>query len=203
MVDVSHLSDRAFWQVLELSATPVVATHSSLRHFTPGFQRNLSDDMVRALAANGGVVQINFGSGFVTAAARRWSNRYAAAAQAYAAAQGIGADSEKMRAFSEQYRASLPYPYATTSHVLDHIDRVVQLVGIDHVGLGSDFDGVGDSLPIGLKDVSAYPELVLGLLHRGYSQEDIGKILAGNLLRVWRANERYAEQAGTTTRCAL
>ena len=203
MVDISHLSDKAAWQVLELSQTPVIASHSSLRHFTPGFQRNMSDDMVKALGENGGVIQINFGSSFLTAAARNWSDTYAATAKAYAEAQNLESDDEKMRAFAEQYRASLPYPYATTKQVLDHIDRAVKIAGIDHVGIGSDYDGVGDSLPLGLEDVSKYPELIIGLAQRGYSREDMRKILAGNVLRVWKEVEDYAASQGQPVTCAI
>jgi membrane dipeptidase len=86
------------------------------------------------------------------------------------------------------------YPFATLDEVLDHFDRVVRLVGINHVGIGSDYDGVGDTLPIGLKDVSSYPNLIQGLLERGYSQKDIEKILGGNLMRVWRQVEEYASR---------
>ena len=203
MIDVSHLSDDAFWQVIERSATPVVATHSSLRHFTPGFERNMSDDMVKALAAQGGVIQINFGSSFLTARARAWSDKLAADSFAYAQANGLQPDDPRMAAFREQYRAAQPFPYAATRHVLDHIDRAVALAGIDAVGLGSDYDGVGDSLPIGLKDVSTFPALIAGLLQRGYDLEAISKILGGNILRVWRANESYAEAAGYPVRCAI
>ena len=85
-----------------------------------------------------------------------------------------------------------PYPYASLDEVLDHFDRVVKLVGVDHVGIGSDYDGVGDTLPVGLKDVSTYPVLIQGLLDRGYSQKDIQKILGGNLIRVWKEVEEYA-----------
>ena len=203
MVDISHLSDKAAWQVLELSKTPVIASHSSMRHFTPGFHRNMTDEMVKALGENGGVIQINFGSSFLTATARAWSDKYSSDAKAYAEAQGLESGDEKMRAFSEQYRASLPFPYATTKHVLDHIDRAVEMAGIDHVGIGSDYDGVGDSLPMGLKDVSNYPELIIGLSRRGYSREDINKILAGNVLRVWQEVEAYAVSQGQPVTCAL
>lgn len=203
MVDISHLSDKAAWQVLEISKTPVIASHSSMRHFTPGFHRNMSDDMLKALGENGGVIQINFGSSFLTASARNWSDKYSADAKAYREAQNIQSGDEKMRAFAEQYRASLPFPYATTKHVLDHIDRAVEIAGIDHVGIGSDYDGVGDSLPLGLKDVSNYPELVIGLSRRGYPKEAIGKILAGNVLRVWREVEIYAESQGQPVTCSL
>lgn len=203
MVDISHLSDKAAWQVLELSKVPVIASHSSMRHFTPGFHRNMSDEMVKALGANGGVIQINFGSSFLTKAARDWSDKFSAASTEYAEVNNLERGDERMRGFAEQYRAALPYPYATTKHVLDHIDRAVEIAGIDHVGLGSDYDGVGDSLPMGLKDVSSYPELVLGLSRRGYSQEDIAKILAGNVLRVWRDVENFAAAAGQSVTCAL
>ena len=203
MVDISHLSDKAAWQVLNLSKTPVIASHSSLRHFTPGFHRNMTDDMLKGLAAQGGVLQINFGSSFLTATARNWSDKYSETADAYAKAHNLESGDEKMRAFAEQYRASLPFPFATTKHVLDHIDRAVEIAGIDHVGVGSDYDGVGDSLPLGLKDVSSYPQLIIGLSERGYSLEDIGKILAGNVLRVWREVELYAESQGQPVTCAL
>ena len=104
----------------------------------------------------------------------------------------MGEDSAEVAAFDEKYRKENPYPYSTLSQVLDHIDHVVELIGIDHVGIGSDFDGVGDSLPTGLKDVSTYPNLVQGMLDRGYSRADIEKVLSGNLLRVWSEVEKYA-----------
>lgn len=203
MVDISHLSDKAATQVLALSKVPVIASHSSMRHFTPGFHRNMTDDMVKALGDNGGVIQINFGSSFLTKAARSWSDKFSAAAAEYAKVHNLERDDERMRGFSEQYRAALPFPFATTRHVLDHIDRAVEIAGIDHVGIGSDYDGVGDSLPLGLKDVSSYPELILGLSKRGYAPDDIRKILAGNILRVWREVETYAAQAGQPVTCAL
>ncbi|MEM7218831.1 MAG: dipeptidase [Pseudomonadota bacterium] len=203
MVDISNLSDQAAWDVLEVSQAPVIASHSSLRHFTPGWQRNMSDEMVVALGRAGGVIQINYGSSFVTQQARAYAERLAAAASAYAINRGIDAAHPAVGEFREQYRAAYPYPYAATDHVLDHIDRAVELAGIDAVGIGSDFDGVGDTLPIGLKDVSSYPALIAGLLDRGYALADIQKILGGNLLRVWRANEVFGEAAGTPVSCAL
>ena len=103
--------------------------------------------------------------------------------------------------FLTDYRADHPYPFATVDDVLDHFDRAVQLAGIEHVGIGSDYDGVGDSLPDGLKDVSQYPNLVAGLRSRGYSNEDIEKLLGGNLMRVWRSVEAHAEQQGTVRQC--
>lgn len=202
MIDISHLSDKAAWQVLELSATPVIASHSSLRHFIPGFHRNMTDEMVKALADNGGVIQINFGSGFILEASRTWSSRRSAAEAGFRREQGSAVTPESIQAFREQWRTENPYPFADTNVVLDHIDRVVALAGINAVGIGSDYDGVGDTLPIGLKDVSTFPNLVQGLLDRGYSKSDIRKILGKNLIRVWRANEAYAEANGYPTICA-
>ena len=199
IIDISHLSDKAAWQVLELSEAPIVASHSSLRHFIPGFHRNMSDDMVKAVADAGGVVQINFGSGFVSRAAREWTIRRDTAMLARFMDQA--ADADARRQFIDAYAAEHPYPYATVDTVLDHIDRTVQLGGIDHVGLGSDFDGVGDTLPRGLKDVGDFPNLVAGLLRRGYDENGIEKILGQNLMRVWREVERYAEGLGLSTKC--
>ena len=163
MVDVSHLSDAAFDDVLRVSRAPVVATHSSARHFTPGWERNLDDGRIRALAAAGGVIQISFGSMFIT--------------PAYQAALNV---------------SNPEPPRGTVSDVADHIDHVVRLVGADHVGIGSDYDGV-PSVPVGLQDVSTYPALVAELLGRGYAEGDVRKLLGENLLRVWRDVERLAE----------
>ncbi|MCH8171761.1 MAG: dipeptidase [Proteobacteria bacterium] len=192
MVDVSHVSDDAFWDVLAVSKTPVIATHSSLRYFTPGFERNLSDDMVKALAEKGGVVMINFGSAFLTQDANQQGTAFYAAYGAWLEQEGLVDSGELSNQFRAQYFSEQGYPYATMDQVLDHFDRVVKIAGIDYVGIGSDYDGVGDSLPVGLKDVSMYPNLIKGLLDRGYSEEDIGKILSGNIFRVWRAVEDYA-----------
>ena len=190
MIDISHLSDKAAWQVLELSKAPVIASHSSLRHFIPGFHRNMSDDMVKAVAAQGGVVQINFGSGFVSEPARRWAHERDGAMRDQLGDQI--ADATARRAFMETYREDNPYPFATIETVVDHIERVVELAGADHVGLGSDFDGVGDTLPIGLKDVGDFPALIDGLLQRGYNDETIAKILGQNLMRAWGEAERMS-----------
>lgn len=194
MVDVSHISDQAFYQVVELSAVPVIASHSSARHFVPGFERNMSDEMIKRLAQNGGVIQINFGSSFVSSKTRNYSDIFSQAMANFMAEHKVDRRSDQVKAFAETYRQQHPYPYASTNDVLDHIDHVVKLTGIDHVGIGSDYDGVGDSLPVGLKDVSSYPVLIAGLLGRGYTETDIKKILGENLLRVWSAVEVYAQQ---------
>lgn len=191
IVDISHVSDAAFYQAIDISKAPVIASHSSLRTFTPGFERNMNDDMVKALAKNQGVIMINFGSSFVSPVARSWRDNRTQKAEELA--KVFGEDSQEVKDFEEKYNTESPYPFATLEIVLDHIDHVVKLVGIDYVGIGSDYDGVGDSLPINLKDVSDFPNLVEGLLARGYSENDIKKILNENVLRVWREVEAVAK----------
>ena len=190
LIDISHVSDDAFYQVIDLSKAPVIASHSSLRAFTPGFERNMDDDMLKALADNGGIIMINFGSGFVSKEAREWRAGLSQATNRFIKENGD--DNDKLEQFEKQYREEHPYPYSSLSDVLDHIDHVVELIGIEHVGIGSDFDGVGDSLPTDLKDVSDYPNLVQGLLDRGYSEQNVKDILSGNFLRVWSEVEAYA-----------
>lgn len=187
MVDISHVSDQAFYAAIAISKAPMIASHSSLRTFTPGFERNMSDDMLKALAKNGGVIMINFGSTFLTKTAREWSDTRSAEIDKMAAE--FGETSQQVIDFKADYRNQHPFPFAQLRDVVEQIDYAVKLVGIDHVGLGSDFDGVGDSLPVGLKDVSDYPNLVQGLLDKNYSETDIEKILGGNVLRVWTAVE--------------
>ena len=156
--------------------------------------------MIRRLGRDGGVIQINFGSSFLTEAANQWymtmfteRGEWTQAWKDSQADPEATPDEEALAAFDEEYRAANPMPYATLDDVLDHIDHAVSLTSVDNVGIGSDFDGVGDSLPAGLKDVSGYPNLIAGLRTRGYSDEDIRKIMGGNLMRVWRIVEDYAE----------
>ena len=184
MIDVSHISDEAFYDVIETTEAPVIASHSSLRSFTPGFERNMSDDMLKKLAENGGVVQINFGSSFVAQQANRYRDMMKKRIQAVY--QQFGEDSDEAKRRVAEIEANNPYPYATLEQVLDHIDHVKELIGVEHIGIGSDYDGVGDSLPVGLKDVSTYPNLVQGLLDRDYSEKEIEMILGGNFTRVWQ-----------------
>ena len=193
MVDISHVSDDAFWEVMEITNAPAIASHSSARHFTPGFERNMSDEMIIALAKNGGVIQINFGSGFITAEAQEYSAARREANALFTAEHPELSESEIRKEFPAIYEIDHGrFPYSSLDNVLDHFDHVVALTSIDHVGIGSDYDGVGDSLPIDLKDVSAYPTLIQGLLDRGYSEDDIQKILNGNILRVWQAVADHA-----------
>ena len=167
MVDISHVSDAAFYQVLELSRAPVIASHSSARHFTPGWERNMSDDMIKALAAKGGVIMINFGSSFLTQEAKLWFDAMKIAREAYLQENGFDEHGDEAEAFQEEYRREHPFPYANLDDVVAHFTHVIDLVGIAHVGIGSDFDGVGDSLPEGIKDVSFYPALIGRLVEKG------------------------------------
>ena len=193
MVDISHVSDEAFWDVMDITAAPAIASHSSARHFTPEWERNIADDMIVRLAENGGVVMINYGSAFLTRSANEYDTARDDAFDVWREEHDAEEDRETRAKFNEMYaREHGAYPYATLEQTLDHFDHVVELTSIDHVGIGSDYDGVGDSLPIGLKDASSYPNLVEGLLRRGYSADEIRKILGGNLLRVWRDVESVA-----------
>lgn len=198
MVDVSHVSDPAFWDVMEITEAPAIASHSSCRHFTPDWERNMSDEMIRALAENGGVIQINFGSSFLSGEIQQVGSAYYDALRAHFEELGMkrgdpGAE-EAADAFEEEYWKDHEKRFADVTDVADHIDHVVELVGVDHVGLGSDFDGVGDSLPTGLKDASDLPNLIRVLLERGYTEEEIEKIASGNVLRVWEEVERVASE---------
>lgn len=194
MVDVSHVSDDSFWEVLELSAVPVIASHSSCRHFTPGFERNMSDAMIRHLAEHGGVIQINFGGSFLSQSYREADDEASALLRAELEHAGLTWRDADARPIIDEFRATHPIDKVDVELVADHIDHVVELVGVDHVGFGSDFDGVGDSLPVGLSDVSMYPNLIAALLRRGYGEDDIEKMCSGNVLRVWQAVEDYAAQ---------
>jgi len=199
MIDVSHVSDDAFHQVIELTKAPVIASHSSCRAFTPGWERNMADDMIVRLAENGGVIQINFGSAFLTKEAHEASDALWKARGEYQKAHDVPDGDPRLDEFTEEHRKEHPPVYADVADVVAHVDHVVELVGIDHVGLGSDFDGVGDSLPTGLKDVSYYPNLIAELLEAGYSEDDVRKICGGNLMRVWRRVEEIARELQTSS----
>jgi membrane dipeptidase len=193
MVDISHVSDSTFYDVVKLTKVPVIASHSSCRAFTPGFQRNMNDDMIKKLGENGGVIQINFGSSFLDSAVRAGNEINRKKLRVLLDEKGLTAEDSLAKPIIEQFRKDNPSLYADVEIVADHIDHVVKLAGIDHVGIGSDFDGVGDSLPTGLKDVSQYPNLIYALLKRGYSEEDIAKICYKNVWRVWNAVEQAAQ----------
>jgi membrane dipeptidase len=192
MVDVSHVSDQAFDQVLAISRAPVIASHSSCRYFTPGFERNLSDDMIRKLAQNGGVIQINFGAAFLDGDYQKASEKALEKFNQFLNLRSLAHDTDEARQYWDELKAGEPRPQVKVAAVADHIDHLVRLVGMDYVGLGSDFDGVDGELPEGLSDASQYPNLIRELLSRGYREEEIGKICSGNLVRVWKAVDAVA-----------
>jgi membrane dipeptidase len=193
MVDISHVSDSTFYQVVRMTDVPVIASHSSCRKFTPGWERNMNDDMIKKLGENGGVIQINFGSTFLDSEIKKQRDSLRNVRDVMLADAKVSMEDSvgmaMVKEFNETHKEAL---YADLDLVTDHIAHVVDLIGIDHVGFGSDFDGVGDSLPTGLKDVSMYPNLIKTLLKRGFSPEDIEKICFGNLARVWDEVEAAA-----------
>jgi len=193
MVDISHVSDSTFYQVMALSKAPCIASHSSCRKFTPGFERNMNDDMIRALGRNGGVIQINFGSSFLDSKIQERDAELRNKLSDILDEKGLKYTDPAAKEVVEAFQKAHPTLYSDVQMVANHIDHVVALAGIDHVGLGSDFDGVGDSLPTGLKDVSQYPNLICELLKRGYSEEDIAKICYKNVFRVWKQVEKVAK----------
>jgi len=192
MVDISHVSDDTFWQVMDLTKAPAIASHSSAREFTPDFERNMGDDMIKKLAENDGVIMINFGSSFLDGEYRARRATYDEHVINWLADNELTKDDPKAKAYIDEYTKSND-PWSNVAKVADHIDHVVKLTGgTKNVGFGSDFDGVGDSLPTGLKDVSAYPNLIFELLKRGYTEADIANMCYKNVFRVWRAVEKVA-----------
>ena len=194
MVDISHVSDSAFYDVMAITKAPAIASHSSCRFFTPGWERNMHDDMIKRLAENEGVIQINFGSSFLDSLSNDKFGQIRDKVRQYQEDNELADGDSAISAYNTQLKAELN-PYSTVERVADHIDRVVELAGIDYVGIGSDYDGVGDSLPEGLKDVSQYPNLIFELLKRGYSDEDIEKICYKNVWRVWNKVLEIAEKS--------
>ena len=192
MVDISHVSDETFYDVLEITKVPVIASHSSARKFTPDFERNMNDQMIKDLAKNGGVVQINFGSTFLDKEVQDQQSAARNEIMKLLKEKGLEYGDDEAEIVIENYRKTNPPLFADVKTVANHIDHVVALAGIDHVGFGSDYDGVGDSLPTGLKDVSQYPNLIRELLERGYTEADIAKICYQNVWRVWKAVDTFA-----------
>ena len=185
MIDISHVSDNTFYQVMKLSKKPCIASHSSCRYFTEGFKRNMSDDMIKELGKNGGVIQINFGTSFLDEKARLDIEDKQKILGKILKDKGLKQDDKDAKPVIEAFQKEYPILFADVETVANHIDHVKKLVGIDHIGIGSDFDGVGDTLPTGLKDVSQYPNLIYALLKRGYTEGEIAKILYQNVWRVW------------------
>ncbi len=189
MVDVSHIGEKTFWDVMSTTSRPVIASHSSVYMLCPVF-RNLKDDQIKAIAKNGGVIQVNFFSGFLDSAYLKKMNAFVKIHQSEYDSIDAGKKSGMANSsyFSKKYKNELDSMRAPFSYLFDHIDYIVKLVGVDYVGLGSDFDGI-DSPPAGLNGVEDYPKITKELLRRGYTEKDIKKILGGNFLRVYKAND--------------
>jgi membrane dipeptidase len=210
MVDISHVSDRTFFRTLVISRAPVIASHSGARSICD-VPRNMSDKMLLAVArsggpgSKGGVVQVNFFSGFVGpeyAAAmkqiRPAMEKDAQAIKDKARAEGKEYPWRELNALSRQYLDRIPRP--PLSLLIDHIDHVARVAGIDHVGLGSDFDGIDGQLPAGIDSAADLPKITAALMARGYSAEDCQKILGGNLLRVFREVQQVAKELQAESR---
>ena len=191
LVDISHVSPATMADVLRVSMAPVIASHSSAKALA-AHPRNVPDEILEELPKNGGVVMVNFYSGFIVPeAGRQWQERRDLMKK-------FPDPSEYRHALAE-YRKTHKIPRGTIKDVANHIDHIVKVAGIDHVGIGSDFDGI-DSVPVGLEDVSTYPRLTEELLNRGYSEADIHKVLGGNVLRAFRRAGEVSAQLQKTTR---
>ena len=184
LVDLSHVSDSTFYDAIAVSSVPVIASHSSARAISD-FPRNLSDDQLRAIARNGGVVNVNFFSRFLDSEYRARAEAVDAQIDAARRALRPAPDSASVAAQLSARRDSLlaAIPQTPFGVLIDHLDHVARVAGIDHVGLGSDFDGVS-ALPLGMEDVTRLPRIAQALLDRGYSEGDVKKVLGGNMMRV-------------------
>jgi len=196
MIDISHVSDKAFYDVLETTRAPVIASHSSARALC-NISRNMNDDMLRAIKRNGGAVFVNFNAAYLDQKAYEIFDGYrdqrnSEISELMRLHAGDPRRWEMKRAIQQRYRSRLPK--VDVKAALRHIDHIAKVAGPDHVGIGSDFDGVSGMVPAGLEDVSKFPELVRGLIELGYSDSDIRKIMGENLLRIMRANEAAAEK---------
>jgi membrane dipeptidase len=202
MVDISHVSDKTFLDAIATTRAPVIASHSSARALVNA-PRNMTDDMLRAVAKNGGVVQVNFYSGFddenFRKAMEAQAKDQAAAVQKYVdqlKAEGKPVNYVEISRIERDWMAKIPRP--PLKSLIDQIDHIAKIAGIDHVGLGSDFDGVSGATPQGIDSAADLPKITQALLDRGYSARDIHKILGGNLLRVFGQVERVSHEMQAT-----
>src|SRR6185369_11587947 len=193
LVDVSHVSDETMSDALDVSKAPIIASHSSARALS-NVPRNIPDDLLKRIAKNGGVVQVNFYSVFVdekTVTPQSNEREKRLKAQQDAIDEKYKDDPERRAEESDKLEAANPLPPLPISKLIDHIDHIVKVAGIDHVGIGADFDGAND-MPEGAQDVSMLPNITYELLKRGYSERDIRKILGENFLRAFAEAERVA-----------
>jgi membrane dipeptidase len=191
LVDISHVSPATMADAIRVSKAPVIASHSSARAISP-HPRNVPDEILKELPRNGGVIMVNFYPGFIVPeAGKQWQDVRDLRAK--------NPDRVEQRKAMAEYRKAHPVPKATVQTVADHIDHIVKVAGIDHVGIGSDYDGI-ESVPVGLEDVSTYPRLTDELLRRNYSEGDIHKILGGNVLRAFRKAGEVATMLQKTTK---
>jgi membrane dipeptidase len=198
MVDISHVADKTFWDAIATTKAPVIASHSSARALVDA-PRNMTDDMLKAVAKNGGVVQVNFFNGFIDENFRNAEEAQRpdqeAARQKYIAqmkSEGKEVNYIELDRIEREFIAKIPRP--PLKSLIDHIDHIAKVAGVDHVGLGSDFDGVSGATPQGIDSAADLPKITQALLDRGYSAEDIHKILGGNLMRVFREVERVSHE---------
>ena len=203
IVDISHVADKTFFDVIATTKAPVIASHSSARALV-NHPRNMTDDMLRAVAKNGGVVDVNFFSGFVDEEYRKameaQSKDQAAAIKSYVdslKAAGKPINYIEIDRMGREWMAKIPRP--PLKSLIDHIDHIVKVAGVDHVGLGSDFDGVSGATPQGMDSAADLPKITEALLDRGYSADDIKKILGGNVLRVFRQVEAVSREMRNQT----
>ena len=193
MVDISHVADKTFFDAIETSTAPMIASHSSSRVIA-NHARNLTDDMMRALARNGGVEMINYHAAFLSeefrVASEKRNRNLLGASDAVSKTCGGNEACTAMEAERIDHEAMMngDLPKVTWDQIIEHIDHAVKIAGVDHVGLGSDFDGA--TMPLGMEDASKLPKITDALLKKGYSEADIEKILGGNLLRVMEAVEK-------------
>ena len=203
MVDISHVADKTFWDAIATTKAPVIASHSSARALVDA-PRNMTDDMLRAVAKNGGVVQVNFYSGFddenFRKAMEAQAKDQAAAIQKYMdelKAEGKPVNYVDVDRIEREWMAKIPRP--PLKSLIDHIDHIAKIAGIDHVGLGSDFDGVSGATPQGIDSAADLPKITQALVERGYNASDVHKILGGNLLRVFNHVERVSREMQAAT----